>query len=196
MFKNIIINGLPIKRIVSNGVTIWQKAENTLTTTVRWDIAGRGSIFDLSDPVLTNYSPSEIERIEFVGRGFVPGSAISRINTMGNSITLNNSLSSYGISELKSGDQVKIVLKPGVRSDRVWGVVATIREQTFPLGVVIYLVDPVNVPKEQIKSINVNGVTIDGKEIEEIRNAGKDIKFNRPIGTITNIGDKVTIYFN
>lgn len=194
MFKNIIINGQPIKRIVSNGRTIWRKSENTLTTTIRWDIPGRGSIFDLADPVLTNYSPSEIERIEFVGRGSIPGSAISRINTVGNSVTLNSSLSSYGISELKSGDQVKIVLKPGVRSDRVWGVVATIREQTFPLGVVIYLNDPVTVPKEQIKSISVNGVTIDGKEIEEIRNTGKDIKFKRQIGTLTNIGDEVIIY--
>ena len=73
-------------------------------------------------------------------------------------------------------------------------VVTTIREQTFPLGTVIYLVDPVNAPKEQIKSISVNGVTIDGKEIEEIRNDNKDIKFKRQIGTLTNIGDEVIIY--
>ena len=71
---------------------------------------------------------------------------------------------------------------------------ATIREQTFPLGTVIYLVDPVNVPKEQIKSISINGANIDGKEIEEIRNDGKDIKFKRQIGTLTNIGDDVIIY--
>ena len=121
MFKSITVDGKPIQRIVSNGQTIWRKVENTLTTTIRWDISGRGSIFDLVDPVLTNYSPSEIERIEFVGRGSIPGSAIDDINTTGNTVKLNNKLSSYGISELRSGDQVKIVLKPGVRSDRVWG---------------------------------------------------------------------------
>ena len=121
MFKSITIDGKPIKRVVSNGVTIWRKAENILTTTIRFDIQGFGRIFDLSDPVLMNYSPSEIERIKFVGRGSIPGSAIDDINTTGNTVKLNNKLSSYGISELRSGDQVNIVLKPGVRSDRVVG---------------------------------------------------------------------------
>lgn len=121
MFKSITIDGKPIKRVVSNGQTIWRKAENILTTTIRFDIQGSGRILDLSDPVLTNYSPSEIERIEFVGRGSIPGSAIDDINTTGNTVKLNSKLSSYGISELRSGDQVKIVLKPGVRSDRVVG---------------------------------------------------------------------------
>lgn len=198
MFKSIHIDGKSIKRVVSNGQTIWRKAENILTTTIRFDIRGSGSIFDLSDPVLMNYSPSEIERIKFVGRGSIPGSAIDDINTTGNTVKLNNKLSSYGISELRSGDQVKIVLKPGVRSDRVGGVVTTIREPTLPYGVVIYLKEPVNVSKEQIKSISVNGASIDGSEIEEIRNLGKDIKFKQQIGTLglqqANIGDEIIIY--
>ena len=81
----------------------------------------------------------------------------------------------------------------------VWGgVVTTIREPTLPYGVVIYLKEPVNVSKEQIKSISVNGASIDGSEIEEIRNLGKDIKFKQQIGTLglqqANIGDEIIIY--
>ena len=75
----------------------------------------------------------------------------------------------------------------------------SIRSETFPLGSVIYLVDPVNVPKEKIKSISINEKAIDGSEIDEIRNDGKDIKFKRQISSLgiaqTNVGDKVTIHF-
>ncbi|SUU91716.1 Uncharacterised protein [Alloiococcus otitis] len=69
MFKSITVDGKPIKRVVSNGQTIWRKAENILTTTIRFDIQGFGKILDLSDPVLMNYSPSEMSVLNLLDGG-------------------------------------------------------------------------------------------------------------------------------
>lgn len=78
--------------------------------------------------------------------------------------------------------------------------ITSIRSETFPLGRVIYLNNPVETIKERIHSIVINNKEISGSEIEELRGGGSDVVFKQQIGVLgiqqTNIGDKVTIYFN
>lgn len=114
MFKNIIINGLPIKRIVSNGVTIWRKAEKSFEYRLAERAYGADRQLHLDDFILMTQipSPRAVKYIEIDGRPLIDGNYIDNFINNGKTIQLRIQLSDVGINGIiEPGTKVTIHLR-------------------------------------------------------------------------------------
>ena len=114
MFKNIIINGLPIKRIVSNGVTIWRKAEKSFEYRLAETAYRSSRQLHLDGFILISQipSPRAVKYIEIDGQPLIDGNLIDDFINNGQTIQLRIHLSDVGINGIiEPGTKVTIHLR-------------------------------------------------------------------------------------
>lgn len=114
MFKSITVDGKPIKRVVSNGQTIWRKAEKSFEYRLAERAYGADRQLRLDDFILMSQipSPRAVNYIEIEGQPLIGGNYIDDFINNGQTIQLRIQLSDVGINGIiEPGTKVTVHLR-------------------------------------------------------------------------------------